>query len=70
MWRTASATCFASIMGSGAIVPLACSTPRVMRSDSSVSALPMSIWLATMPNARPSSASALVRPDTACLLAV
>jgi hypothetical protein len=35
-------------MGSGAVVPLACSTPRVMRSDSSVSALPMSIWLATM----------------------
>ena len=33
-------------------------------------ALPMSIWLATMSNARPSSASALVRPHTACLLAV
>src|SRR6478752_2699925 len=70
MWRTAFATWTASIMGSGATVPLACSTPRVMRSDSSVSALPMSIWLATMPKARPSSASALVSPDTACLLAV
>ena len=30
----------------------------------------MSIWLATILNARPSSASALVRPVTACLLAV
>ena len=37
-----------SIMGSGATLPLACSTPRVMRSDNSVNALPMSIWLATM----------------------
>jgi hypothetical protein len=57
-------------MGSAATVPLACVTPRVMRSDSSVNALPMSIWLATMPKARPSSASALVRPVTACLLMV
>ncbi|MND06267.1 hypothetical protein D3C83_275430 [compost metagenome] len=51
-------------------VPFACCTPLVMRSVISVAALPMSIWPQAMSCARPSSEIDLVRPVTACLVAV
>lgn len=41
-----------------------------MRSVMSVAALPMSIWPTAMPYGRPSSDSDLVRPVSACLVAV
>ena len=59
-----------SITGSGAIAPWACGTPAFMRPPIAVSALPMSIWPQAMSYFRPSSAVALVRPVTACLVEV
>ncbi len=59
-----------SISGSGFTEPSACGTPFAMRAASSVSALPMSIWLAAMSCLRPSSEMHLVSPVTACLVEV
>jgi hypothetical protein len=65
-----SATACTSISGSTAISPLACGTPVAMRAAMSVAALPMSIWPQAMSYLRPSSEMLLVRPVTACLVAV
>ncbi len=70
MWTTASATLCTSMTASAATLPLACGTPTVIAAAISVSALPMSIWPQAMSNGRPSSASVLVSPVTACLVAV
>ena len=70
MYSTASATWRASKVGSAAMEPLAWSTPRLNRSVSSVAALPMSICPQATFQARPSSEMDLVRPVTACLVAV
>ena len=70
MWTTMSATCFTSIRGSTIMVPFGCGTPLVMRSVMGVTALPMSIWLATMSKERPSSERQLVRPVMACWVVV
>src|ERR1700712_3193897 len=70
MWTTASATRATSSIASAAIVPLACLTPLAMRAAISVTALPMSSWPQAMSYARPSSEIDLVRPVTACLVAV
>ena len=70
MYRTALPTCSTSISGSGRTEPSACGTPWAMRAARSVEALPMSIWLAVMSSLRPSSEMHLVRPVTACLVAV
>ena len=70
MYRTASATWRASKVGSARTVPLAWRMPWLIRSVSSVAALPMSICPQAMPNARPSSERDLVRPVIACLVAV
>ena len=70
MCTTASATRFTSIIASTFTVPSACLTPVDMRLASSVSALPMSIWLQAMSYLRPSSEIDLVSPVTACLVAV
>src|SRR5689334_14708889 len=66
----ALATCWTSISGSGAIVPLACGTPFAMRAAIGVSALPMSIWLQAMSYLRPSSDVDFVRPVIACFVDV
>ena len=70
MYSTDWPTTFTSISGSGAISPLACGTPLAMRLAMSVPALPISIWPTAMSYRRPSSAADLVRPVTACLVAV
>ena len=51
-------------------MPLACGTPTVIGAAISVSALPISICPQAMLNGRPSSASVLVSPVMACLVAV
>ena len=66
MYRTARATSFTSIVGSGRIDPSACATPPLILAVMSVAALPMSIWPQAMSKGRPSSASVRVRPVTAC----
>ena len=65
---TASATSFASIIGSMAISPLACGTALAMRAGSSASAFPMSICPQAMLYLRPSSEIDLVRPVIVCLV--
>src|SRR6266853_5607774 len=70
MYTTASATAFTFMVGSTAVVPLACGTPLAMRSVMGVPALPMSIWPTAMSYLRPSSELTLVRPVTPCLVAV
>ena len=67
---TAFATSSTFMVGSGAIVPLACGTPLVIGAAISVSALPMSIWPQAMLNGRPSSDRDLVRPVMACFVTV
>ena len=58
------------MVGSGAMEPLACGMPVFIFSVISVPALPMSIWQTAMSYLRPSSEPDLVRPVTACLVAV
>src|SRR5687767_4090940 len=67
---TAWPTWATSMRASTMTVPFACCTPLVMRSVISVAALPMSIWPQAMSCWRPSSEIDLVRPVTACLVAV
>ena len=50
--------------------PSACVTPAGMRAVISVPAFPMSIWPQAMSYGLPSSDVDLVRPVSACLLAV
>jgi hypothetical protein len=59
-----------SMVGSGAISPLAWSTPSFMRAVISVPALPMSICPQAMSCFRPSRAVAFVSPVIACFVAV
>jgi Putative methyltransferase len=70
MYSTASATSSTDIVGSDTIDPSAWSAPAPMCWVMSVAALPMSIWPQAIPWRRPSSASALVKPLTPCLVAV
>jgi hypothetical protein len=70
MKTTVLPTCATSIVGSTSTVPFACLTPRCMRWVMGVAALPMSSWPQQMSYLRPSSESVLVRPVTACLVAV
>ncbi len=58
------------MVGSGAIRPSACRTPALIAAVMSVAALPMSICPQAIRYGRPSSDSDLVRPVTACLVAV
>src|SRR5262244_424941 len=70
MYSTARATCSTSKVGSAAISPDACGTPRAMGAVISVAALPMSIWPHAMSYLRPSSEVDLVSPVIACFVAV
>ncbi len=70
MCRTVRATSATSITGSGTTSPFAWSAPVSIRAVMSVAALPMSICPTAMPYRRPSSDSDLVRPVSACLVAV
>jgi len=70
MYTTASATCRTSMRGSTNMFPFACGTPAVIRCVISVAAFPISIWLHTMSQARPSREIDLVSPVIACLVAV
>src|SRR5439155_20274137 len=56
--------------GSGATPPFACGTPFAIRAARSVRALPTSFWLQAMSYFLPSSEVDLVRPVSACLVAV
>src|SRR5689334_19557512 len=58
------------MVGSGAMVPLACGTPDFIFSVSGVAAFPMSIWPQAMSYLRPSSDVDRVRPVIACFVAV
>ena len=70
MYMTVLATLDTSIVGSGAVVPLACGMPVFIFSVISVPALPISIWHTAMSYLRPSSEPDLVSPVTACLVDV
>src|SRR5262249_15464066 len=70
MNTTARATHSTSMVGSGAVSPLACNTPPFIRAVISVSALPTSICPHATSYLRPSRAVDFVRPVMACLLAV
>jgi hypothetical protein len=70
MYRTASATCRTSKVGSATTRPSGCGMPAAIRSVISVAALPMSICPQATSQARPSSEIDRVSPVTACLVAV